>query len=229
MANWLSSSKVRLGLLINGLYFISLAFPSSPPPYARARTSAHTYEKRAERLRSKKAPAYAPLTTTTVSGLSVAETHYWREQDQLDVYLTNDLTLVRRRGHTLLLSPTYATKVLKPGRPHSVLLRFVSFSHEQFFDRNSPFVITADGVERWRYGARGPGDETPWNAKALYSAAFDDNGQVVETLGHELPYDIFVQVVGARRVMIELGDDMVELTPQQMESLRDMHRHLPWR
>jgi hypothetical protein len=217
--HWLSSPRVRLGLIVNGLYFLSLFSPS--PSYTRAKLYARAYESPAGRLRSKGSPGYAPLLPQT--GPLKAETRYLYDSQQLEVYLTREIVLVRRRDHTLLLSPTYAMSRL----PYSkqtlpVLLHFSSFSHEQLFDRDSSFVITADGVELWRYGRRGPGDMTPSNAKGLYTAALDDNDQVAETLGHEIPYDLFVQLVSAQNVTFELGPDTIELTQGQLDVLRDM-------
>jgi hypothetical protein len=222
----LANPKVRLGLIVNGLYLLSLVFMPAPPQ-TRARLYARAYERSAAHLRSKAAPDYAPLSEQMLTTPLKAETHYWKESDQLDVFLTRELPLVRRRGHTLLLSPTYGARVLNPVRPRSVLMYFSSFSHEQLFDNDSPFVITADGVEVWRYGTTGPGDETPWNARAYYSSALDANYQVAETISHEIPYDVFVKVARARRVILELGPDTVELTPEQLEALRGMHRALP--
>lgn len=220
---WHSSPKVRLALIVNGLYFISLFTP--PPPYARPRLVAHTNRLRAEspeakappaaRLEAKAPPAYATLAPP--SGPTQAATHYWKERDQLDVYLTNDLTLIRQLGHTLLLSATFTAKVRAPEPPRSVLLHFVSYSQRQMFDRDTPFVIKADGSELWRSGT---------NARPLHSAAYHGE-QVVETFGVEIPYDLFLQVISARRVVVELGDDRVELTPEQIEALRDMRRRLP--
>ena len=222
MPHWPSSSKVRLGLLVNALYMLSLFLPSHSQ--VGGRPYVHTYERRAGRLRADSPPDYAPLPPYQAETLK-ADAYHWRQSGQTDVYLTRELTLVRKRGHTLLLSPTFAMKAHEP--PRSVILSFISFSHEQFYDRNSPFVITADGTELWRYGWRGAGDETPSSGRALHTAALDANGQVVETLGHEIPFDIFFGLLGARRVTIELGPDRVELTPEQMEALRDMYRPLP--
>ncbi|MET0645851.1 MAG: hypothetical protein ABW208_04470 [Pyrinomonadaceae bacterium] len=215
---WLSSPKVRLALIVNGLYFISLFTP--PPPYARPRLFAHTNGRRAERpaakrLAAKAPPAYAPLPRP--SGPTQAATHYWKERDQLDVYLTNDLTLIRQLGHTLMLSPTFTAKALAPEPPRSVLMHFVSYSQQQVFDHDTPFVITADGAELWRSGA---------TASPLHSAAYDDD-QVVETFGQEIPYDLFLSIISARHVVVELGDDRVELTADHIEALRDMRRRLP--
>ena len=218
----LSSPKARLALIVNGLYFISVFTPTTP--HTRPRLFAHAYERRAERLAAKAPPAYAPL-APPIGPLKATST-YSKEHDQLDVYLTNDLTLVRMPGHTLLLSPTFNAKVLAPEPPRSVLMRFVAYSQQQVFDPDTPFVITADNVEMWRSGAGGTGGMTPVNARALHSAAYDAD-QVVETFGQEIPYDLFLNIISARRVIVELGDDRVELNADQIEALRDMHRRLP--
>ena len=210
---WFSSPKVRLALIVNGLYFISLYTPA--PPHARPYFFAHKNNRRADRLAAKAPPAYAPLARS--SGPTRAETHYWKERDQLDVYLTNEFTLIRRLGHTLRLSPTLTTKVLTHEPPRSVLMHFTSYSQQQVFDKDSPFVITADGTELWRSGRY---------ASPLHSAAYDGD-QVVETFGQEIPFDLFLIITNSRRVVIELGDDRVELTPDQIEALRDMRRRLP--
>ena len=221
--HWLSSPKVRLGLVVNILYVLSLI--AATPPHTRARYFARTYERPAERLRAKGAPEFAPLPPMTKP--LEAESHYWKASDQLDVYLTRELLLVRRYDHTLLLSPSLTTKTANPERPRAVLLHFTSFSHEQTYDKNSPFVITADGVALWRYGSYGPGDATLTYSNVLYSAALDGDKQVVETVGHEIPYDVFEQLVRARRVVFELGPDSFALTAEQLGALRDMRRFVP--
>lgn len=213
---WFYNPKVRLALIVNGLYLISLFTPS--PPYTRSRG----FERRAARWSSKSKPVYAPLPAAT--GPTKAATNYDQNADHLDVYLERDLTLVSRPGHILLLSPTFTAKVRNPEPPGSVILRFVAFSQTQFFDNNSPMVITADGVEVWRYGTSGTVDETPSNAKVLHSITYNDNGQANETVGHEIPYEVFFEIISARRVTICLGPDCVELTADQLEALRDMHR-----
>jgi hypothetical protein len=220
--HWLSHPKVRLGLVVNMLYFLSLSAPTAQ--HTRARPFARTYERTSEqpdaRLRVNGPPEFAPLPPSSAEPMK-AESHYWKESDQLDVYLTRELLLIRRYNHTLLMSPSFTTNVLNPGRPRSVLMYFTAFSYEQNYDRDSPFVITADGDVLWRYGSRGPSDATLPYTKVLHSARLDNN-QVVETLGHEIPYDVFVQLTRARRVTFELGPDTFELTAEQLNAIRDM-------
>ncbi len=219
--HWLRSPKVRLGLIVNALYFVSLFTPAQP--HRRPRF----YERLAERRTESAAaahtlPAYAPLPPP--AGPSKAETNY--SSGQLNIYLSNDLTLVKRPGHTLLLSPLMTARPGEPVAPNSILLRFVSFSSAVYYDDDTPMVITADGTEMWRYGSTGEVDDMPSHARVPHSVTYD-GGSVNETIGHELPYDVFVEIISARRVIVELGPDRVELTADQIEALRDMHRKLP--
>ena len=219
---FLHSPKVRLGLIVNGLYFLSLA---TPQPHGRPREYVPHSSRQQGFVSAAREPVYAPLPPP--SGPSKATTYYTKGTDQMDVSLTKDLTLVRRRGHTLLLSPTLTTRGRSPEPPRSILLRFVSFSEQQTFFPESPLVITADGVEMWNYGRRLSFPEVPGSSRPLHSVAFDDKGDVIETLGHELPYEVFIEVISAKRVIFSLGPDRVELTANQIEALRDMHRRLP--
>ena len=223
---WLSSPKVRVGLLVNGLYFISVMMPTTP--HTRPGLFARAGERFDERRSARKSPAYTKLAPPS-SVPSKGAVNYVKDFDQLDVFLTNDLGLVREgAGHVLLLSPTFATKISAPKQPRTVLLRFVHYSPQrQALDPDTPFVITADGVEVWRSGEGITGSAAPFGTRPLHSVAYGESGQVVETFGQEIPYDLFLNVISARRVIIELGDDRVELNADQIEALRDMHRRLP--
>jgi hypothetical protein len=213
--NWLSSPKVRLALIVNGLYFISLLTPPAAP--TRSRLFPRGRGDYAARAASTKAPVFVPLAPP--SAPSKATTAVSKEFDQLDVYLTNDLTLVAKPGHRLLLSPTFTTRASRPEPPDSVLLRFISYSDERTLSNTTPLTITADGEEMldesshlW-YG----GDAVPAGS----------GSQVVEGVGVELPYEVFIRIISARQVIVRLGPDGVELTADQVEALRDMPRRLP--
>ncbi|HEX8355491.1 MAG TPA: hypothetical protein VF611_21465, partial [Pyrinomonadaceae bacterium] len=182
------------------------------------------YEGRGDRPAARRPPVYAPLPPST--GPSKATTYQGRGSNQIEVYLTNDLTLVRRPGHTLLLSPTFTADADGGGPPDSILLRFVSFSHEQVFSDHSALAITADGEIRWP-NLTLYSHPTPSDTRARHSATTGEDGQVVETVGETLPYEEFVRIVSARNVTVMLGPDVVELTAEQVEALRDMHRKLP--
>ena len=223
MRRWFSSPKVRLALIVNGLYFISLVTPAAaphrrprlfppaqdqydipvgPPPAAA--------EKRKPYVLAPLPPPSAPVKATT---------YVAKQFDQLDVYLTNDLTLLSRPDHRLLLSPTFTTRASKPEPPDSILLRFVAYSSGQTLSNTTPLTITADGREmidgRARFWYNGNAVTPPQGVP------------FIEGLGVELPYELFLDIISARQVVIELGADRVELTANQIEALRDMHRQLP--
>lgn len=213
--NWLASPKVRLALIVNGLYFVSLLTPPAAPTRPRLFQRAHGDY--AVRAAPKKAPDFAPLAPP--SPPSKAATSVSKEFDQLDVYLTNDLTLVSKPGHRLMLSPTFTTRASRPETPDSVLLRFISYSNGRTLSNVTPLTITADGEEvldesahLW-YG----GDAVPAG----------DGSRMIEGVGVELPYEVFIKVIGARQLVVQLGADRVELTADQVEALRDMLRRLP--
>lgn len=219
--SWLSSPKVRLALIVNGLYFISILMPTTP--HTRPRLFARPYETRDARGASKRTPVFVHLPPP--SGPSKATTYANEESDHLDVYLTNDLILVRRPGHQLLFSPTFTTRVSNPAAPNTVLLRFISNSDEQMFSSTTPLMISADGVEKW--------DDTEDNGSNLYrtnngrhSITVDTDGGVVETVGVELPYETFQEIISSRQIEIQLGRDKVKLTADQTDALRDMYRRL---
>ena len=221
--SWHSSPKVRLALIVNGLYFISLVTPTTP--HTRPRFFARAGERFDARASAKTPPTYAPL-APPASTPSKAAVNYVKDFDQLDVFLTNDLTLVRKPGHVLMFSPTFTTRLSVPGQPRSVLMRFVSFSDQQFYTERTPLLISADGAYEWNDTASvvyGP----PRRNTGRHSVTTDAGGNMVETVGVEVPYETFLEVISARKVIVELGDDSAELNPEQIEALRDMHRRLP--
>lgn len=225
--HWLSSPKVRLALLVNGLYLFSLVSP--PPHWWRARVFPHTFGERAgyevgyER-RPREWPAYAPL--PPAAGPSRAMTYRGEGTNQVEVYLTKDLTLVEQPGHTLLLSPIYTADADAAEPPATILLRFVSFSRAQVYEDDSPLHVFADGALVWPASPLLSGAR-PSDQRARHSATDGEDGRVVETVGESMPYELFVELVSASSVSIQLGPDKVELSPEQIEALRDLHRKLP--
>jgi len=47
-----------------------------------------------------------------------------------------------------------------------------------------------------------------------------------EVFTTEIPYETFVEIISARRVVLSLGPDKVELTHDQIEAMRDMSRRV---
>lgn len=219
---WISSPKVRLALIVNGLYFVSLLTPTTP--HTRPRFFARLGEHRDARVSTKMPPSYAPL-APPLTAPSKADVNYFKEFDQLDVFLTNDLTLVRKPGHLLQLSPILTTRMSVAEQPRSILLRFVAFSDVQSYSEKTPLMISTDGMYKWddsQEAARGPRT----NSVRYFNTA-DAGGRMIETVGIDLPYETFLEIISGRQIVIELGGDTVELNADQIEALRDMHRRLP--
>lgn len=213
--NWLFRPKVLLGLFVNAAYLLfCLAAPAR-------------HEQRRPYRPASQRRATAPALLAPPSAPSKATTYYAKQSDQLNVYLTNDLTLIRRPGHTLLLSPTFSVRGQGGWQPATILLRFVAFSGgEQYYDDQSTLTIFADGVEMWpdrpgRLSRLSSGPAVP------HSVTTQADGTVAETFGEEIPYEDFLDIISARQVIIGLDADRVELTADQIEALRDMHRRLP--
>lgn len=218
--NWLSSPKVRLALIVNGLYFISLVIAPSPR-HERPHFFDQARASLTERPALRRMPVFATLPPPSVP--PKATTHIVKEWNQLNVYLTNDLTLVKRPGHRLLFSPTFTTSATNPEAPETILLRFISYSKQQMFSEASLLSIKADGDYKVKEGEDGQ-----YLARAArYSVAVGEDDEAVETIAIELPYELFVETITARKVIIQLGPDSVALTAAQIEALRDMHYRLP--
>src|ERR1044072_4211322 len=73
---WLSNPKVRLALIVNGLYFISLLPPATPHP--RPRFFARGGERPDARVAPKTPPSHAPL-APPMSAPSKAAINYVKE------------------------------------------------------------------------------------------------------------------------------------------------------
>ena len=227
--NWLSSPKVRLALIVNGLYFISLFTPAAQ--HTRPRLLAHARAPRAEREAS---PDYVPISPP--SGPSRASA--FESGGMLHVSLNNDLTLVKRRDHTLMLSPSFVARPTLSAVPESVRLNFIIYSDSDAVTcpGGCPLSIKADAQVLWSEdpSAANPGGGAyRWKRQSVpHSSNKLEDGSVVETMAAEsfsvdLPYDTFLDMISAKRVVVRLGPDRVELTADQIEALRDMHRRLP--
>jgi hypothetical protein len=220
--HWFSSPKVRLAIIVNGLYFISLFTPTTQ--HSRPRLFSREYREYGNlevREVSKRQPVYASLPPP--SGPSKAATWVNKDFNQLDVYLTNDLTLVNRSGYRLLLSPAFTTRANNPEAPDTVLLRFVSYSNTWTYSDTNWLTITADGRYMWREDLSSRYSKNP----VPQSDTEGEGGGIVRTAGINLPYELFIETISARQVIIQFGPDRVELTAEQIEALRDMHRRLP--
>ena len=124
-----------------------------------------------------------------------------------------------------------------PAEPESVLLNFLLYtdSDELTCPGNCPLTIKADAEVVWpeRSADAFSGPSYSWRRGSVpHSSATLEDGRVVETMAAEsfsaeVPYDTFLDIISAKRVVVRLGPDWVELTADQIEALREMHRRLP--
>lgn len=218
---WLYSSKVRLGLLVNGLYLLSLLVPSP------SQTGGHVYDAgaydRPGFARSRRPPVTVGLPPS--KGPTKATSYRVKGSDSLAVYLDKDLTLQETPGRRLLLAPTFTVRDDEE-QPDAVLLRFIAFSDEPAPAADNRFYILADGRQVWpAYGTDGGAVWEDWNEQAVPpSVTHSEEDGFIENFGRTIPYEVFAEAVAARRVTLSLGPYFVRLSAEQLEALRDMHR-----
>jgi hypothetical protein len=220
-----------LALIVNGLYFISLFTPAARP--ARPHLFSHAREVRVGNAATSAPPDYAlqpgyvPLPPPTAPSHASA----YHSGGQLHVSLTKDLTLIKRPGRTLLLSPSFNAPLNPSGEPDAVRLNFIIYSDKETCPAYCPLTINADGRTVWTSYLNG--DPLGWQREHVpHSSEKLADGQVVETMAAEslstlMSYKEFIDMISAKRVIVRLGPDWVELTADQIEALRDMHRRLP--
>lgn len=228
--HWLSKPKVKLALFVNALYLLTFFTPPSPPN-KRRHLLAHTRRPSVVRHAPAGLPEYVPLPPPSAPSRAAS----YESSGMLHVSLSKDLTLVKRPGRELLLSPFFSVRPYPSEEPESVRLRFILFSDKGTCPGDCPLTIVADGETLWPVGE--PADPR-FNAygwrrgNVPHTSSTREDGLVIETKAAEsfevqIPYDVFIRIISARRVIVRLGPYRVELTAEQVEALRDMHRRLP--
>jgi hypothetical protein len=229
--SWLSSPKVRLALIVNGLYFMSLFTPTArhgrPDFFVRARAT-HA---------GRSVPAVQPDPALFPPPSGPSRTSAFESGGHLHVSLNDDLTLVNRPGHKLVLSPSFNASAYPPAEPKSVILNFILYSDSDAKTRpgDCPLIIKADAEMLWpnRAAIDPRADLNTCKRESVpRSSSKLEDGRVVETtaaesFSAEIPYSTFLDIISAKHVVVRLGPDWVELNTEQMEALRDMHRRLP--
>jgi hypothetical protein len=219
--DWLFKPRVQLGLFVN-FAFIMFTLVSSA-------AGEHGYDLQPVPFEPHPHQS-SPLPFVALpppKGLAKATSYLDRNTGELNVYLENDIDLIRRPDFLLLLSPTFT--VHDAGEmPRSVLLRFVSFSGAQYFAYDDSLTITADDVQVWpAVPEDGSQPFHSWSEERVpRSVTFGGDGRVVETVGKEIPYEVFIKIIRAKLVSIQLGPEAKDLTAEQLGALRDMHRRL---
>jgi hypothetical protein len=218
---WLFKPKVQLGLLVNFAFIMFTLVSSS------ARVAAPARLRPAATYYDPPAVPYAPLPPPAVPSSSATT----ESDGRLNVFLNNDLTLVKKAGRTLVLSPSFITRGRPPEPPPAVTLRFTIFADKDACPGACMLVINADASHVWESAAKGT-FSTGWTREKIPGSTIKlPDGQTAETLAAEIlttriPYGTFVEIISARRVVLSFGPDKVELTHDQIEAMRDMQRRV---
>ena len=218
---WFFRPKVQLGLLVN-FAFVMFMLVSS---YAG---------ERAARFRGRVVAVETGYSSVPPSPPPAPSRQSWaftfNENGRTQVALYYDLTLVKRADFQLKLAPSFSYRMNSEGDLSNVTLRFIRFSDDEKCPGNCRLVINADDVRIW---PSGKGRRTPpiqWMRETVeHSTEPSSNGRTVELMASEIltthiPFDVFVQMIAAKRVTITLGADKAELTSDQIEELHDMYR-----
>jgi hypothetical protein len=233
--SWLSSSKVRLALIVNGLYLIS-QFTMAGSPHKRP-----SFFERARATRDSRPPQVLPHSYIPLAPPSAPSRASSHETDgMIHVRLTKDLTLVRRPGRVLQLWANFHARTNPPSEPDYVYLTLPIYSDDGECAGDCRLTIAADGMMVWPadYSHSGPTPRAPGLSSRSDYAHFPKSQEQIEldqlvgmryldTVSARLTYEQFINIISAKRVVVCLGPDRVELTPDQIEALRDMHRRLP--
>jgi hypothetical protein len=219
--DWFFRPKVQLGLFVNLIFVV---FTIVSPIFGEHRRSvyiARTVEYDPPLIsHAPLPPRPAPSKITSVES-----------DGQVSVSLRDDLTLVRKPDRTLVFAPSFSARARPAAElPSTVTLRFTIFSSgEEACPDACMLVINADGARVWESAANGT-FSTGWTRNKVPASTITlDDGQVAETLAAEtfttqIPYVTFVNIISARRVVLSLGPDKVELTDDQIQILREMNR-----
>lgn len=220
---WFYKPKVQFGIWVN-LVFVLFTL-ASPAPRVRHPDYGDDYS--VSPAASPAAVPYAPPPAPP-NKVSVVDAG-----GRINVFLNSDLTLVRKPGHTLVFAPTITFDTSYPDAPPAkVVLRFTIFSQEKEACPGSCLlVVNADG-ERVVESAAGGASAPEWTHEKVPASTMRlPSGEVAETLASEtlstqISYQKFIDIISARRVVMSLGADRVELTGDQMESLRELYHRL---
>jgi len=220
---WLFKPKVQLGLFVNFIFFMfTLVTSTAGDGRAHEYSSGLGYEPPPPKLKS-----LPDISLPTPTGPSKASSNLNKETGEFSVYLDKDISLISRPDLVLILSPT-CTVSSNNEQPRSVLLRFIAYSRTQYFAHDESLTITANGEQIWPVKTRDGNQQWQgWTeARVPRSVTFNSDGNVVETIGKDIPYSVFVKVVSAKRVRFQLGPEDTYLTKEQLGALRDMYQRL---
>ena len=219
---WLFKPKVQLGLFVNFI-FVMFTLVASTAGGGRV-------------FEYRRSPGYMPpppasetlpdIPLPPPTGPSKAASYLDKNTGEFNVYLDNDMSLVRRPGFVLILSPICMMHG-GDGQPR-VLLRFSAYSWAQYFAYDNSLTIAADGEQIWpAYKPDGGQVWEGWKENQVpRSVSFGGEGHVVEAIGKEIPYPVFVKTVNAKRVCLQFGPEETYLSKEQLDALRDMYQRI---
>ncbi len=217
--DWFFRPKVQLALLVNLLFVVFTLVSSSTGERLHERWRPSVIDDPPPAPRVPLPPPAAPGKVTVIESGGL-----------VSVSLTDDLPLVRKPGRTLVFAPSFTARSHPAELPSTVTLRFTIFSGKKETCPDAcMLVIKADGSRVWESAANGT-FPTDWTRNRVPASTMTlDDGQEAETLAAEtftthIPYVTFVNIISARRVVLSLGPDKVELTNDQMQTLREMNR-----
>ena len=216
---WIFKPKVQLGLLVNFAFVMFTVVSSFAGADTPARWRPAVLDER---------PFPAPVRVSPSSSSSKVLTYDENGRTQVSLY--HDLTLVKNPDLTLTLSPSFSARRNPLGELSAVTLRFIRFSdNDPSCPGDCPLVINANGVRVWPSRSRTA--PTQWMRESVpHSTMNSGSGPVelmaAEILTTEIPYDVFLEILIAGRVKVSLGSDTAELTSEQLEAMRDMHKQV---
>jgi hypothetical protein len=215
---WLFRPKVQLGLLVN-FAFVMFTLASSSTGARRQRVVVDV-RRGFDAVESSSSAAgaaddtssYVPLPSRF--GPSQALAYHYPEAGQIIVSTTHDLTLVRKDGRMLTLWPSFYVNGNSINPPRKVLLPFTSSAPARnYADECELEIGTEAGMIFW--------GTLPVSHDRLSKGRAQG---VVERMGQEIPYSVFVKLVTSKRVTLKVGDEEITLTDEQLSALRDMQR-----
>lgn len=217
---WFFKPKVQVGLFIN-FAFVMFTLVSSPAGAGTYVTSVPVEERDdfavAERREVAVGTAdaafrYVPLPPRV--GPSQAASYRDQRTGQISVYATHEFTLVKKDGRTLTLWPIFYLSGPSITPPRKVLLRFTSSAPARFYSDECELEISAE--EGANFSAALP---------VTYDRASTGGAQgVVQAMGQDIPYPVFLKLVTSKRVTFKVGSEEIALTEAQLNALRDMQR-----
>ena len=223
---WLFRPKVQLGIFVNFVFVMFTLVSSSAGERAAERWN--------PAFMGVEVASLPPPPPPTSPSRRQSRAFTFDEEGRTKVSLYYDLTLVKRPGFQLTLSPSFSMRKSPPMELSNLSLRFMRFSDDK--DRgcldDCRLAISADGERVWPRGAGKRRTTTQWEREIVpHTSTMTGDGRALETMAGDVltthvPYDVLTQIISAGRVTVTLGADTVVLTAEQMEALRDMYRQL---